>query len=172
MGDDGSLWIVGLRQTQSTEVVSAWIARYDFAPIGTTTACVANVNSTGETAQLTVSGNTAVSAGDVHLAATQLPAHSTALFVAASAQGNLALPGSNGVLCVSGSIGRFAGAGQVRTSDRFGFVDLPVDPMSLPNGPGFVAASAGETWYFQAWFRDDDPAPTSNLTTAVGVLFQ
>ncbi|MCP3996840.1 MAG: hypothetical protein GY722_17525 [bacterium] len=30
----------------------------------------------------------------------------------------------------------------------------------------------GDTWTFQCWFRDHDPALTSNFTDAVSVTFQ
>jgi hypothetical protein len=30
----------------------------------------------------------------------------------------------------------------------------------------------GETWTFQAWYRDTNPAPNSNLTDAVAVTLR
>ena len=29
----------------------------------------------------------------------------------------------------------------------------------------------GETWYFQAWFRDKNPAATSNFSDAIAIAF-
>ena len=39
------------------------------------------------------------------------------------------------------------------------------------NVRGWGSAQAGETWNFQAWSRDLNPNPTSNLTDAVSVAF-
>jgi hypothetical protein len=35
-----------------------------------------------------------------------------------------------------------------------------------------VAVLAGETWNFQAWYRDLNPTTTSNFTNAVSIAFQ
>jgi len=46
-------------------------------------------------------------------------------------------------------------------------LDLPVTPTPL----GTIAIAAGQTWNFQAWYRDDNPGPTSNFTDAVSLTF-
>ena len=56
------------------------------------------------------------------------------------------------------------------TSRADGRFSLDVGVSQLPVGGG-VAARTGDTWHFQAWFRDVNPAPTSNLTDAVAVTF-
>ena len=49
---------------------------------------------------------------------------------------------------------------------------LGLDLNDTPQPGGSVAIVAGETWNFQAWFRDMNPGPTSNFTDGVSVLFQ
>ena len=41
-----------------------------------------------------------------------------------------------------------------------------------PTPTGLVQVAAGETWNFQAWYRDANPGPTSNFTPSVSVLFE
>ena len=71
--------------------------------------------------------------------------------------------GSQGNLCLAGSIGRFP----VATTGALGRMELEVDPASLPTAPP-VSIQPGETWHFQAWFRD---GRTSNFTDGVAVAF-
>jgi len=74
-------------------------------------------------------------------------------------------------LCLGGSIGRFVGPGQVMNSGASGSFTLTVDLSALPTPTGLVTAQPGETWNFQAWYRDANPGPTSNFTDAVAVTF-
>ncbi len=53
-----------------------------------------------------------------------------------------------------------------------GAATLPIDLAGTPIPTGVVSISAGQTWNFQAWYRDANPTPTSNFTDAVSVLFQ
>ena len=50
-------------------------------------------------------------------------------------------------------------------------VELPIDTLAMPADP-VLAARPGDTWTFQAWYRDANPTPTSNLTDAVAVTFR
>jgi hypothetical protein len=47
---------------------------------------------------------------------------------------------------------------------------MDADLTQLPGGLP-AAVQAGETWNFQAWFRDMNPGPTSNLTNGLQVTF-
>ena len=103
------------------------------------------------------------------LHATELPVDQFGYFLASQAQGFVANPGgSQGNLCLGGQIARFASRIQSSGSNakltiRVGLTNIPWDP------PHTVMA--GETWNFQAWFRDVNPGPTSNLTNGVSVTF-
>jgi hypothetical protein len=46
-----------------------------------------------------------------------------------------------------------------------------VDLAHIPLTP-IVAVQAGETWSFQAWYRDAHPGPTSNFSDGRAVPFQ
>ena len=86
--------------------------------------------------------------------------------------GGVTPPGSVGVLCLAGSIGRFANA--VLNTGASGTFSLQLDPTAIPQPTGTVAAVAGQLWFFQAWHRDVRPGggpPTSNFTNAAGVPF-
>ena len=45
-------------------------------------------------------------------------------------------------------------------------------PGDLTAIPGHGAVVVGETWNFQAWFRDNNPGQTSNSTDGYSILFQ
>ena len=46
-----------------------------------------------------------------------------------------------------------------------------LDLANTPTPMGNVSVLAGQTWNFQAWYRDNNPGPTSNFTDAVSVTF-
>lgn len=71
------------------------------------------------------------------------------------------VPGSQGTLCIS-SPNRLPG---VEITSNLGRARFCFDVEGH-------AVLAGETWNFQAWYRDQNPGPTSNLTEALEVLFQ
>ncbi len=70
---------------------------------------------------------------------------------------------------MGGKIGRFRKQGQ--KSGPGGNFTIQVDLTSIPANPPHTVV-AGETWNFQAWFRDNVGGPTSNFTDAVSVLFK
>ena len=53
-----------------------------------------------------------------------------------------------------------------------GEFSLVLDLTAVPTPTGSVAVQAGETWYWQTWFRDQNPTSTSNFTDGLSVLFQ
>ena len=54
-----------------------------------------------------------------------------------------------------------------------GTFSLMLDLGSLPQPAGSVAAQVGETWRFQAWYRDQTLGlPTSNFTDGVALTFR
>ena len=80
--------------------------------------------------------------------------------------------GSYGVLCLGGAIGRFVGPGQVQGATASGTISLTLDLTQLPTANGLVGAGAGETWNFQAWYRDVSGGVVgSNFTDGVSVVF-
>ncbi|MEM9381369.1 MAG: hypothetical protein AAGB93_15555 [Planctomycetota bacterium] len=138
------------------------------------TFCPAAVNSTGRVATMSVFGSPRAADNDVTLRATNLPRASwTHFFTSPERTVVPAAGGSEGTLCVGGAIGRYAGPGQILRAGAPGRVELPIDLDLHPTAQGSVAVRAGETWHFQAWYRDTrDGAATSNFTDAASVTFE
>ena len=126
-------------------------------------------NSTGQGGLLLGDGSDSLGLDDLTLVATQLPpTDSFALLIWGPEQSDSQIGSGN--LCVSPSIRRLLPASPVGADGRVVF------------GPGIVAANdavysafaVGDTWNFQAWYRDvPQCAPTGpfNLTNAYSVVF-
>lgn len=136
--------------------------------------CVANANSTGALGTLTATGSSTVSDNDVTLNASSLPPNVFGLFVTSLTIGApVQPPGSSGALCLSGTIGRYIGPGQILNAGAGGSFSLGLDLTRTPQSSGFVAIMAGETWRFQAWHRDfAGGLGTSNFTEGLAITFQ
>lgn len=130
-------------------------------------------NSSGGSATLRGSGSGVALQDDLVLMASGLPANKLAMFLASPADGFVANPGgSQGNLCLGTPIARFNRPGELGASSAQGSIDLQVPLTDIPLLPsGSVAVMAGETWRFQCWFRDTNPASTSNFTDGLTVLF-
>lgn len=135
--------------------------------------CTASANSSGVPGELSILGSPLLNQNDVTLIARQLPLQTFGFFLTSRAPASInPVAGSQGTLCVSGSVGRYVGPGQIVDSGTIGAVALPIDLAAMPTPTGLVAATTFSTWYFQLWYRDANPAPTSNFTDAVQVTFQ
>jgi len=162
LSSGGTLWMDDLTVSTAT-------------PIGTTY-CVPNESSIEARAQCAAIGSAVAADRDLTLVASQLPPSVFGFFLTSRDAGFVANPGgSEGNLCLQGSIGRFVGPGQIMGSGPAGTFSLTLDLDQLPQGVATVSASAGETWRFQAWFRDVTggpmPMPTSNFTSGLEVTF-
>jgi hypothetical protein len=81
--------------------------------------------------------------------------------------------GAAGVLCLSGAIGRYVGAGSDPELGRDRRVLAAIDLTQTPQPTGFVSVMGGDTWNFQAWYRDvSGGVPTSNFTEGLSIVFQ
>ena len=130
-------------------------------------------NSTGLPAMLTGVGSVAIADNDYRLVVSQLPPNQFGFFLGSRDMAFIPTPGgSQGDLCLGGEIGRVVG-GQIVNSGFFGSFDVQPDLNALPQPNGPVQALAGETWHFQAWYRDLVLGfPTSNFTDAWAVTWQ
>ena len=134
--------------------------------------CTASANSSGLPGELSILGSPLLLQDDVTLIAHQLPLQTFGLFLTSRTPASInPVNGSQGTLCVSGSVGRYVGPGQIVNSGTIGAVALPIDLAAMPTPTGLVAATTFSTWYFQLWYRDANPGPTSNFTDAVLVTF-
>ena len=138
-------------------------------PIGQSYCGPANLNSTGQPAVISAFGDLDVTKNLCELTGSLLPQNQFGYFLASETQGFFLPPGSQGNLCLGGTIGRFIS--QVGNSGPSGVLQIDVDLANIPLFPP-VAAAPGDTWNFQLWFRDNNPGPTSNFTDAVSVTFQ
>ena len=136
--------------------------------------CSANANSTGATGVMGATGSDFVSDNTVTLLASDLPGNSFGFFLTSQSQGFTSNPGgSQGNLCLSGAIGRYVGAGQIKNSGSAGEFDLGLDLTLTPTPTGLVSVNAGETWNYQAWYRDAvGGSATSNFTDGLSITFQ
>ena len=110
-----------------------------------TNVCVSSTNSTGGTAVMSYTGSNDLSNNDLVLWATGLPANKAGLFF--YSQALTQVPFGNGWRCVGAPIKR----GSVVFSNLFGDMNWSLNLNSLPGG---LQMHSGETWYFQAWYRD------------------
>ncbi|MFT4541818.1 MAG: hypothetical protein ACI835_004280 [Planctomycetota bacterium] len=129
-------------------------------------------NSTTTGSYLSACGTASVAADDLILTAENLPTSQWGIFYMGA--GAIELPFGDGARCVgSGGVGTFRYA--IQLSDTGGTLQL---------GPGIAALSqqrfstpghitAGDTWNFQAWFRDPGgPCGTAfNLSNAISIGF-
>lgn len=138
-------------------------------PIGTSECGPAIANSTGAPATIGAFGSALASFNDVTLRASGLPTNTFGIFAVSMSPGSLTPPGSQGVLCLGGQIGRY---NTVLNSGADGSFELGIDVAAIPQGGANVAAMAGDVWRFQGWFRDANPTATSNFTDAVAITFQ
>ncbi|MEM9802019.1 MAG: hypothetical protein AAGA20_16970 [Planctomycetota bacterium] len=140
--------------------------------LGTSLCDPGEPNSTNQPGLICPIGSVALVDSDFSLRAFELPPNTFGFFLTSRFSGSSEPPGSVGVLCLSGSIGRFVGPGQILDSGSTGTFLLPVDLTNLPTPTGPVAAQPGETWYFQTWHRDAvGGSATSNFTNAICVTF-
>lgn len=132
--------------------------------------CTSSPNSSGDEAKMDASGSSLLMGDGLTLEASGMPATTFGIFVVSQSTGSVPL--AEGTLCLSGVIGRYQQAGQVFQANSNGRASLPIDAGALPQGAQLVAASAGETWHFQAWFRDVVAGQqTANLTDGISITF-
>jgi choice-of-anchor B domain-containing protein len=127
-------------------------------------------NSTNQPATILATGSDVATDNDLTLLAQSLPTNQFGYFIASETQAFIAGPsGSMGNLCVGGQIARFSNL--IQNSGAAGSFSIIVDLTAIPANPAHTVV-AGETWNFQAWYRDVVLIPTSNFTNAVSITFQ
>ncbi len=142
--------------------------------IGTRYCSPANVNSSGAPGVMSVAGSNIATDNNITLRASSLPVNSFGFFITSQTQGFVSMPnGSQGNLCVLGSIGRYVGPGQIQNGGVAGSFSLALNLTQTPQPNGFVSVNPGQTWNYQTWHRDSvNGMATSNFTDAVSVMFQ
>lgn len=97
-----------------------------------------------------------------------------AMFLTSQAPGFVTHPGGSlGTLCLGGNVGRFNRPGEAQFAGAHGTVTLDVDLGEIPQSLAPRNVIAGETWRFQAWYRDSvNGIATSNLSGSLAVEFR
>ncbi|MCP3920449.1 MAG: hypothetical protein GY711_33390 [bacterium] len=135
--------------------------------VGTSYCGPATPNSGGRPARIFAAGSDVRSDDRLFLEAKQLPRHTQGYFLASRSPGLLAQPGGSlGTLCLGLPIGRYDGP--LLDSTALGAIQLELDLAAVPL---LGAVAAGETWYFQAWFRDVFGGADSNFSDGVAITF-
>ena len=117
--------------------------------------CEAMINSTGQSARLRVEGSPYAASNDVTLRADRLPPGQFGIFLVSPDRGFVPNPGNSaGNLCLGAPLGRFVGPGQIVAASAAGEFSVAID-LTLPLGSSPVAAEAGDTFSFTAWFGLD-----------------
>ncbi len=131
-------------------------------------------NSTGQAGRITARGSASVAVNNLALLVDRLPGASFGYFLVADQSGFVVSPGgSQGALCLSGTIGRLnRGSAEIFQASGAGEASVPLDLGDLPTPTGSTAAEPGQTLYFQAWYRDANPTVTSNFTSALRVMLR
>lgn len=134
-------------------------------PIGTTYCDPAVLNTEGLSGVTTAYGSTSVADNCLTLWVSNIPDSEFGYFVASQAQGLVQPATSSGVLCLSGQIARFNRGEEIF---RGPLAAIKIDLTTVPI-VGSMNVLPGETWNFQAWYRD---GTTNNFTDAVTISFQ
>lgn len=159
------------RENDEPGFVPRLVIEFEGPAIGVPYCSPAVLNSTGAPGYAWASGSDVVADNDLTLHVTSLPVTSFGYVLASQTQDMVPMGmGSDGVFCLGGQVAGFRT--QTRRTGAQGDFAVPVDLTSFPLATGVVAVQAGETWHFQAWYRDADPDSTSNFTDAVSVTFR
>ncbi len=130
----------------------------------------ASVNSRGFSGILYATGSLLAADNALTLHADRMPANELGFFLNGTASGLYNPPQSDGTICLIGAaIGRYNGAGQVLSSGPDGRFELTLDLNNTPTPFTPTVILAGETWRFQAWYRDGN---SNNFTNAIELSFQ
>ncbi len=119
-------------------------------------------------ARLTTSGDITAANNDISFLATGVPPNQFGFLLVGLGTGVFNPPGSSGAICLAGQpIGRFNG--QILVANGSGELgSFTPDILNLPTPPG-GQVMAGQSWGFQAWFRD---GATNNFTDGITVSFK
>jgi hypothetical protein len=170
-----SQWLITLGEASQHVggLVELYSIEHNAVPYSIEFCAPTTASSSGSTGHLEWSGSRYILDADFTLRASALPAGAFGYFLASPAHAPATTPpASQGALCLGAPIGRFNRPGEVLQASAAGSASLSIDLLAVPQPTGAVAIQPGERWHFQMWFRDANPTPTSNTTSAVRVSFE
>ncbi len=132
--------------------------------------CNGTANSTGDYGFIYMTG-THETTGSKTLRASTMPLNQFGYFlVGHGGFGTIAPPGSNGLLClIGGALGRYNLGVEIQFTGASGAFSLAIDPTAIRSNIGNVVGMSGQTYNFQAWYREN--GGVSNFTNAVSLTF-
>jgi len=134
------------------------------------TYCSPELHSAGVGGLLEITGSLAADVGVLKLTATSLPRHELALFLTSRTEGFVPHPGgSDGNLCLGSPVARLTAS--LADTGKTGALEYTLASPTIPLHPPDTI-QPGESWSFQAWFRDRAAPGGSNFTDAVTVVFE
>ena len=137
-----------------------------------TTYCPATANSVGAGAELTATGNRLASTNQIAVQGIALPPGQIVMLLNSPTRGQWSLPANSGTLCLGAGWGRYNRPGEIAPASAAGTFSLVLDLLDTPDQTVNTMILAGETWNFQAWYRDLNPAPETNFTNAIEIRFE
>lgn len=181
--EDGSLWVTTAEgKLQRVDSAGNLLASFPVGagaifvqvvapggPLGQSFCGPAVPNSTGSPGAIAASGRPYVLLDELSLEATDLPPDRFGIFLAGLTQGLSQPAGSQGNLCLAAPFALYQA--DVASTGPLGRMELALDLTAIPTNPP-APVMPGETWSFQAWFRDRNPGSTTNFTDGVAVTFQ
>ncbi|MEM9379429.1 MAG: hypothetical protein AAGB93_05710 [Planctomycetota bacterium] len=173
-GETSSLALTGLtcwtNRSGGTSTEGGFVSSIGL-PVAGVQYCEAEPNSSGRRAWVTVYGDNSTTSPKA-LRVLDAPPGVPCFFLTSRAEAFVpGVGGSAGNLCLGGqNFGRFSNF--VAPTGSAGIYELTLDPQNIAQPNGTVSAAVGQTWRFQAWFRDvAGGAATSNLSNGVAVTF-
>lgn len=180
IGTDGTSWSANglvhpgvLGQTISTTGVSGFGGVWSRDCYPGIPYCQANPNSTGAAATTSTTGSAATFANDFGLRAMAMPLNQFGYFLVSDTQ-TAPVAVYAGLVCLGGTLGRYNQPSEIQSTGTTGEFSLQLDLDAVPQGGALVSIEAGQTWNFQAWYRDFDSQGqnTSNFSLPVEMLFR
>jgi len=156
---DGPAGETGAGKVEAQSTIGGSVSNY----------CIGAPNSAGPGAQMSYGGSTDIANNDFTLIVQGCPTTVPGLFFYGKAPVQVAF--GDGWRCVGGSLGLFRLGPPVFT-DGTGSASRLLDFTSMPVSGGSGAITAGSTWGFQYWFRDNAAGGAGfNLSDALSATF-
>lgn len=175
LNDDRELFCVVTLKDAAGMRVGQGLLRLSILPEVGEAYCDVTANSLGLEASMLAFGSEIALDNEVTLLATDMPPTVFAVFMVGRER-NFVSPfgNSEGALCVQTSLAQFRGPGEVMPASASGSACLHLDLNAIPTPLGSTAASPGDTFTFQCWYRDQSAtgSPTTNTTNAVEITFE
>ena len=163
--DGGSVFVAAPGQAMGAGTV--W-ARWIRNQVGTNFCGPAANHSAGFAGQLRAYGSERLDDGSVGVVALSLPPKTFGVLLVSDSQDMLpGYLGSQGTLCLGQPFGVIVD--QVQQVDVGGSFQVEVPWQNLPV---LGSAQVGQSYSFQAWFRDWNPGPTTNFSEGLTLTLQ